>query len=135
MKNALVVIWAAAAIVAAAAMCARRPAEVIEIPDGFRGWVEVTYSPACPEAPQTADGHRLLRVGRDGRLCVGSPWIEGGAADEFWYVSDRRRTQLHEETPGTGMIWDRSTRQPNLSNVRIDRFFVGTETEYRGQFK
>jgi hypothetical protein len=47
------------------------------------------------------------------------------------YLDGGRRIVLSEETPHTGMIWGRSTRQYDLGKERIERFFVGTETEYR----
>lgn len=113
------------------AQCNRRPAEVIEIPDGYVGWVEIRYSSECGPAQQLSDGRRLLHVGTNGRLCVGSPWKEGDAVDEFYYVREGHRTPLREETPGTGMIWARSTRQVDLGRDRTDRFFVGTEYQFR----
>lgn len=114
------------------AACRQRAGEVVEIPHGYRGWVEITYSPKCPPAPELSGGRRLLRINGQGRLCVGSPWQEGDAVDELYYVAaSGKRTVLHEETPRTGMIWGRSTRQSNLSAERTDRFFVGSESQFR----
>jgi len=113
--------------------CRQRPPEIVEIPDGYVGWVEISYSPRCPPAPKLSDGHRLLRVGTDGRLCVGSPWQEGEASDKFYYVRAGHHVQLYEETPGSGMIWARSTRQHDLNHERTDRFFVGTEAQFRSR--
>jgi hypothetical protein len=111
--------------------CARRHAEVIEIPSTYRGWIEITYSDNCKQAPEARGGRRLLKIDRGGKLCVGSPWESGTATDEFYFVDDNGRTRLHEDTPATGMIWGRTTRQSNLGPGRVDRFYVGTEADYR----
>jgi len=119
--------------------CNTRPSEIVEIPDGYRGPVEITYSSACgPTHAQsfskTDDGwifsKRILRVDASGRLCTTYEWREGYGKDEFYYFRDGHRVRkLNEETPHTGMIWARGTRQSGA--IHIDHFFVGTETEYR----
>lgn len=118
-----------AAVLLLFAMCSRRAGQVFEIPEGFRGWVEITYSSRCTERLPMVNGRQIVRPGRDGRLCVSDAWSDS-AGDEFWYVSGPRRIALHEETPGTGMIWGRSTRQIDRGDERTDRFFVGTRREF-----
>jgi hypothetical protein len=113
------------------AMCSRRHAEIVEIPGNYKGWVEIIYSATCAPSTETSDGSRVLRVDINGRLCSGSPWQEGSARDTFFYVDGARRVFLREETPGVGMIWGRSTRQVDRGKERVERFFVGTEAEYR----
>jgi hypothetical protein len=114
--------------------CSQRRGDVVEIPDGYIGWVEIKYSADCPPAPELADGRLLLRINRDGRLCVGSRWEEGYAVDEFFYVRPTgRRRVLSEETPTTGMIWARSSGHYNLGKVVTERFFVGTEKQFHAQ--
>jgi len=114
--------------------CNSRPGDVTEIPSGYVGWVEIRYASNCAPAKVLPDGRRLLRVNARGRLCVGSRWEEGYARDEFYYVDAAgHRTPLAEETPRTGMIWGRSTRQYDLKPEPTNRFYVGTEWQYRNQ--
>jgi len=112
-------------------MCTQRHGEIFEMPFGYRGWVEVTYSAACRPSTETPGGSRVLRVEANGRLCSGSLWEEGSSSDTFVYIDGVRRVMLREETPRVGMIWGRSTRQYDLRQERVERFFVGTEAEYR----
>jgi hypothetical protein len=128
MKNSTTVLIVALGWVTA---CNWRPAEVTNVPYGYKGWVEIRYSSSCPPAPQSAGGQRILNIGAEGKLCVGSPWREGYARDTFFYVAGGRRYELHEDTPHTGMVWGRYTRVENLGVERLDGFFVGTEAEYR----
>ena len=116
---------------AALTMCARRHGEIVEVPFGYKGWVEIIYSASCTPARATADGHRVLSIAANGRLCTGSPWEEGTASDEFFYVDGAHLYPLHEETPHTGRIWGRSTVQHDRRKELVERFFVGTEPEYR----
>jgi hypothetical protein len=105
----------------------------VEIPAGYTGWVEIQYSARCARPPTLADGRKLLRLNPSGKLCVGSPWKEGVTRDDFYYVRPGGgRRLLTENTPGTGMIWARTT---GLGGDRTERFFVGTERQLRTEYE
>ena len=120
-------------ILLALVRCDRRPAEVIEIPHDYRGWVEVRYVRSCAPARIVDGGRHLIRISPAGKACVGSPWTEGVADDEYYFVDGATRMRVTRETPGAGMIWGRYTEQTTVpaSEPIIERFYVGTEEEYR----
>ena len=111
-----------------------RPSEVYEIPGGYTGWVEIRYTAQCKDKLPTRFYTRTIQVPTSGRMCVNSAFNEGMGRDRFYYVyPDGRRVELHEETPRTGMIWNRSTRQIDLGKDLTDRFFVGSQRELQAR--
>jgi hypothetical protein len=63
-----------------------RPPNIWELPDGYRSWVVVEYErPSCPALP-LRDGHRVHRIGADGRLCTSDRLLDGPARERFMYI-------------------------------------------------
>lgn len=112
----------------------RRPARFL-IPDGFKGWVKIDFQVPTAKPLRVEDNHWLFNLKKDGRLWT-SNLLEGGfAADDFFYVSDDRRTPLRKtESCEGGSIWGvaiGSDLGPN--HAYMEWFFVGSEAEYRQQ--
>ncbi len=80
----------AAALLAALALlaaCDRRPPELYQFPDGFKGWVVVEYErPDCERLPRES-GWLVYRVPQEGRLCTRDAFPQGSAEDRYEYAS------------------------------------------------
>src|SRR5260370_24878320 len=109
----------------------RRPARFL-IPDGFKGWVKIDFQVPNAKPRPVEDNHWLFNLNKDGRLWT-SNLLEGGfAADDFFYVSDDRRTPLRKTESaraggsGAGPFGVNSGPTP----PSLDCFFFGSDAGY-----
>ena len=109
-----------------------RSPERFLIPAGFTGWVRVDFrQPSAPPLP-LEDGHRVLKLARDGTLKTSSEVRPGRGDDEFFYYSGEQRTHLSNAgVCKGGMIWGVETLVEDRSSIPFVRFFVGPEDQYR----
>jgi hypothetical protein len=102
------------------------------IPAGFTGWARIDFrQPGTPPLP-TEDGHRLLKLQSGGTLQTVSDPTPGLANNEFSYYTSTSRTPL--STAGVckgGTIWGLETMVDERSSKPFQRFYVGTEDQYR----
>jgi hypothetical protein len=118
--------------------CNLRSTEIYEIPDGYRGWVQIRMKrPSCPPLPVTRDGSIVFRINRDGTSCTSSQTDTRWGSEAFYYVRDGKRiAQLSDEQETGSLIWGgeyRTVSDPaNDEHLERDRivFFVGTIAEY-----
>jgi hypothetical protein len=110
----------------------RRPPERFLIPSGYTGWVRIDFrQPGAPALP-LEDGHRVLKLTRDGILKTSSEIRPGRGEDEFYYYSGDQRTHLSNAgVCKGGMIWGLETLVDERGSIPFIRFFVGTEDQYR----
>ena len=110
------------------------------IPDGYTGWVSVTYEiEGAPPLP-IEDGYRVFRYDTDGRLETSSEYADGWGIDDYFYVDGEERKLLRQRPPGMeGEIWGPYNRTELMIRVNdvVRRegvstgFFVGTEAEWQ----
>jgi hypothetical protein len=106
---------------------------VYEVPDGYVGWVTVSFGGACAgERRSVFDS--TLRVGPDGRACSGlnkhprTTWVSSYYVDQ----GGARLRELRSTGWGEGgMVW----AQEGSLDGRTMRFFVGTEEQLRASWK
>jgi len=104
--------------------CQTRTPEVIEVPDGYAGWVIVEYGrPDCPSLLMQT-GKLVVRLNERGRICTSHAPPEGGAFDTWLYRKDDGTTkEIDQRTTVHGGTYFGQTKR------RI--IFVGTENEWR----
>ncbi len=117
-----------AVVDAIAAGPGRRPAELWEIPGGYKGLIVAHFGvPGCPPLTRR-DGHLVYEV-RNGTYCSSDLLPEGSAVDMFVYVYEdgRRVTLRYGEEVGKLVV--RGRVEPDMAS---DLFlFVGTPDEQR----
>ena len=76
------------------------------VPDGYAGWVSVSYGvDGAPPLP-VEDGHRVFRYDEQGSLETSSMYDEGWGVDDYFSVSGGTRRLLRQRLPGMeGEIW------------------------------
>jgi hypothetical protein len=100
------------------------------IPDGYVGWVDVSYGvPKAPALP-VEGGYSVVRLPPNGKTQT-STEIEGGrAGDQFFYVKGDQRRRLQPSQPdGGGLIWGDGVTGKSRGATR--EFFVGPEKAFR----
>jgi hypothetical protein len=116
-------------ICAAGCLRTRRHTQFL-IPDGYVGWVDVSYG--VPHAPTLPDesGYSIVRLPSSGKTQT-STEIEGGrTGDQFFYVQGDQRKRLQPSQPGGGgLIWGDSVTGKSRGATR--EFFVGPEKAFR----
>lgn len=131
---------AALLLLALMAGCHAKPPEVYEIPDGYRGWVEVRAKRAeCPPLPHRGD-ETIFVIPPGGVLCTSSPIAFGVGREKYYYVKGNTRVRLSDSPDDRRpMIWnvesygsDGVGPQHEMQRDRI-RFFVGTKAEYESR--
>jgi hypothetical protein len=113
--------------------CNTRRPDLFLIPAGFKGWAKVQFQIASAPPLPVENGHWLLRLDGEGHLRTSS-MLEGGVAkDEYFYVTNGRRTSLpNTQSCQGGIIWGVATgSDPISSRADTEWFFVGSEREYR----
>lgn len=110
----------------------RRPPDRILIPNGYVGWTQIDFGvKGAPPLPR--EQRRLLIALRpDGTLQTSSLRPEGFGKDEYFYASGTSRFPL--STSGVckgGMIWGLITGQDAGEAAEYEKFFVGTEDQFR----
>jgi hypothetical protein len=110
----------------------RRPPERFLIPGGYSGWVRVDFrQKSAPPLPME-DGRRLLKLNANGELQTSSDPQLGHGRDDFFYYAGNRRTPLSNAgVCKGGMVWQIETMVDDRSSTPFERFFVGTEAQYR----
>jgi hypothetical protein len=110
----------------------RRPPERFLIPAGYSGWVRVDFrQKGAPPLPME-DGRRLLKLNAQGTLLTSSDPQLGHGRDDFFYHSGDRRTPVSNAgVCKGGMVWQIETMVDDRSSTPFERFFVGTEAQYR----
>jgi len=139
--TAVLVVFIVAALVGVYFMVREaRSSQVHLIPEGFKGWAEVSYGvEGAPPLP-FEDGHLIFRYGTDGKLETSTEFQEGWAIDNYFYVDGETRTPLSQLPPGfDGQIWHAysssnmiiQTGDQEVRTGATTGFFVGTEEEHR----
>jgi hypothetical protein len=110
----------------------RRPPERFLIPAGYSGWVRVDFRQKdAPPLPRE-DGRLLLKLNAQGALQTSSDPQLGHGRDDFFYYSGDRRTPLSNAgVCKGGMVWQIETMVDDRTSTPFERFFVGTEGQYR----
>ena len=110
----------------------RRPPERFLIPAEYRGWVRVEFRRKDAPPLPMEDGRRLLKLNAQGTLQTSSDPQLGHGRDDFFYYSGDRRTQLSNAgVCKGGMVWQIETMVDDRTSTPFERFFVGTEAQYR----
>ena len=110
----------------------RRPPERFLIPTGYSSWVRVDFRRKDAPPLPMEDGRRLLRLNAQGALQTSSDPQLGHGRDDFFYYSGHRRTLLSNAgVCKGGMVWQIETMVDDRTSTPFERFFVGTEGQYR----
>jgi hypothetical protein len=110
----------------------RRPPERFLIPAGYSGWVRVDFRQKDAPPLPMEDGRLLLKLNAQGALQTSSDPQLGHGRDDFFYNSGDRRTPLSNAgVCKGGMIWQIETMVDDRTSTPFERFFVGTEGQYR----
>jgi hypothetical protein len=110
----------------------RRPPERFLIPAGYSGWVRVEFRHKDAPPLPMEDGRLLLKLDLQGTLQTSSDPQLGHGRDEFFYYSGDRRTPLSNAgVCKGGMVWQIETMVDDRTSTPFERFFVGTEGQYR----
>ena len=110
----------------------RRPPERFLIPTGYSGWLRVDFRQKDAPPLPMEDGRRLLKLNAQGALQTSSDPQLGHGRDDFFYYSGGRRTPLSNAgVCKGGMVWQIETMVDDRTPTPFERFFVGTEGQYR----
>jgi len=110
----------------------RRPPERFLIPTGYSGWVRVDFRQKDAPPLPMEDGRRLLKLNEQGALQTSSdPQLGHGRDDFFYYAGDRRTPLSNAGVCKGGMAWQIETMVDDRTSTPFERFFVGTEEQYR----
>ena len=87
-----------------------RPGERFLLPDGYVGWVRVTYGVSgAPHLP-LEDGFRVVTVPTSGDVVTSEPPLYGESLkNEYYYVTPQGRRPAHLDQPGPAGISPRWT--------------------------
>jgi len=110
----------------------RRPPERFLIPAGYSGWVRVDFRQKDAPPLPMEDGRLLLKLNAQGALQTSSdPQLGHGRDDFFFYSGDRRMPLSNAGVCKGGMVWQIETMVDDRTSTPFERFFVGTENQYR----
>jgi hypothetical protein len=110
----------------------RRPPERFLIPAGYSGWVRVDFRHKDAPPLPMEEGRFLLKLDAQGTLQTSSDPQLGHGRDDFFYYSGDRRTPLSNVgVCKGGMVWQIETMVDDRTSTPFERFFVGTEGQYR----
>jgi hypothetical protein len=110
----------------------RRPPERFLIPAGYSGWVRVDFRHKDAPPLPMEDGRLLLKLDAQGTLQTSSdPPLGHGRDDFFYYSGDRRTPVSNAGVCKGGMVWQIETMVDDRTSTPFERFFVGTEGQYR----
>ena len=110
----------------------RRPPERFLIPAGYSGWVRVDFRQKNAPPLPMEDGRLLLKLSAQGTLQTSSdPQLGHGRDDFFYYAGDRRMPLSNAGVCKGGMVWQIETMVDDRTSTPFERFFVGTEGQYR----
>lgn len=92
--------------IATAGVAQNRRPDLIIIPDGYVGWIQVNYGVKGAPALPNWKGSRLHKFGRDAEIRTSSPTTDGWAKDKYFYSTQKGWKQLLQTTNGgNGMVW------------------------------
>src|SRR5439155_13103964 len=78
-----------------------RPGERYLLPNGYVGWVRVTYGVSSAQHFPVEDGFRLVTVPNDGDVVTSDPPLYGESLkNEFYYVTSQGRRPAPAEGGG-----------------------------------
>jgi len=78
------------------------------------------------------DGRLLLKLNAQGALQTSSdPQLGHGRDDFFFYSGDRHMPLSNAGVCKGGMVWQIETMVDDRTSTPFERFFVGTEGQYR----
>ena len=78
------------------------------------------------------DDRLLLKLNAQGALQTASdPQLGHGRDDFFFYSGDRRTALSNAGVCKSGMVWQIETMVDDRTSTPFERFFVGTENQYR----
>jgi hypothetical protein len=110
----------------------RRPPERFLIAAGYSGWVRVDFRHKDAPPLPMEDGRLLLKLNAQGTLQTSSdPQLGHGRDDFFNYSGDRRTPLSNAGVCKGGMVWQIETMVDDRTSTPFERFFVGTEGQYR----
>jgi hypothetical protein len=110
----------------------RRPPERFLIPAGYSGWVRVEFRQKSALPLPKEDGRLLLKLDEHGFLRTSSDPLAGHGNDDYYFYSGALRTPLSNAgVCKGGMVWQIETLVDESSSTPFERFFVGTEEQYR----
>ena len=110
----------------------RRPPERFLIPAGYSGWARVDFRQKDAPLLAIEEGRRLLKLNALGTLQTSSDPQPGHGRDDFFFYSGDRRTPLSNAgVCKGGMVWQIETMVDDRTSIPFERFFVGTEGQYR----
>ena len=110
----------------------RRPPERFLIPAGYSAWVRVDFRQKDAPPLPMEDGRLLLKLNAQGALQTSSnPQLGHGRDDFFYYAGDRHTPLSNAGVCKGSMIWQIETMVDDRTSTPFERFFVGTEGQYR----
>src|ERR1700675_2460824 len=110
----------------------RRPPERFLIPNGYSSWVRAGFRQKDTPPLPMEDGRFLLKLNAQGTLQTSSnPQLGHGRDDFFFYSNDRRKSLSNAGVCKGGMVWQIETMVDDRTSTPFERFFVGTEAQYR----
>jgi hypothetical protein len=110
----------------------RRPPERFLIPAGYSGWARVDFRQKDAPLLPREEGRRLLKLNAQGTLKTSSDPQPGHGRDDFFFYSGDLRTPLSNAgVCKGGMVWQIETMVDDRTSTPFERFFVGTEGQYR----
>lgn len=108
----------------------KRTPEVLLIPSGYVGWMEIIYDRKDAAPLPTKDGKRVIKFDSTGRIATSSKLEEGWALDKFYYYTDSSTQELSSTGwGGGGVIWSEYTGSNGATFTSV--FFVGTEKQFK----
>ena len=103
---------------AAAGFAQNRQPNLMIIPDGYVGWIQVSYGVKGASALPNWKGFRLYKFGRDAKIRTSSLINHGWAKDKYFYSTKKGWKQLSRTAHGgNGMIWAQSTGNSEIGAV------------------
>ncbi|MGG4048757.1 MULTISPECIES: DUF6843 domain-containing protein [Paenibacillus] len=114
--------------------CSIRTPNVILIPEGYVGWVQIIYSQPDGEKFEKRGGKNIIHISNNGIYEASALEPEyGTATDEYYYVDDNGNRKkidmeelIHNHTIGEGSFHDNNSSK---LYPKVEKFFVGTEEE------
>jgi hypothetical protein len=106
---------------------------VYELPEGFTGWVLITFERSGEPTIPVKDGKLIFQIGPDGRLVTSSSVEFGWASDEYVYVGTTRTKLAVTGWGGGGRVWGEANGQVQRAGLKplvYEIFFIGLESEF-----
>lgn len=126
--------------------CAQsRKPDLLLIPDGYVGWIQVSYGIKGAPALPNWKGFRFHKFGSDGEIRTSSATTTGWAKDKVFTSTKKGWKELAATAPeGKGMIWGKSTgigeivsvdakgKRTKIRTPETFTAFIGTWKQFRG---